>query len=70
MTCPKSEKMCGTYLGVKKNLISIGQLVEKDMDVLFNKYGCTITSSNTGEVLVTGRNVVVMYFVHYVKKLQ
>ena len=29
---------------VKKNLMSISQLVEKDMDVLFTKFGCTITS--------------------------
>ena len=33
--------------GVQMELMSICQLVKKDMDVLFNKFGCTITSSNT-----------------------
>ena len=33
--------------GVTKNLMSIGQLVEKAMDVLFNKSGCTVSKSNT-----------------------
>ena len=54
--------------GVKKNLISIGQLVEKDMDVLFNKHGCTITSSNTGEVLVTRRKVGRMFILNDTEK--
>ena len=33
--------------GVKKNLMSIRLLVEKDMNVLFNKSGCIVTKSNT-----------------------
>ena len=53
---------------VKKNLIFIGQLVEKDMDVLFNKYGWTITSSNTGEELVTRRKVGRTFILNDTKK--
>ena len=41
--------------------MSFGQLVEKGIDVLFNKFGCTITSSNIGEVIISRRKVIHMF---------
>ena len=35
---------------------------------MFNKYGCTITSSNTREVVVTGRKVGRMFILNDTEK--
>lgn len=39
------------------NLISLGQLTELDLDVLFSKLGCRVQDPQTGEILGTGRKV-------------
>ena len=48
--------------------MSICQLVKKDMDVLFNKFRCIITSSNIGENVVAGRKVGRMFILNDTKK--
>ena len=50
-------KGCMFCTWCEKTLLSIGQLVEKDVNVVFNKFGCTIKKSNTGEVVIVGRKV-------------
>lgn len=40
-------------LSICRNLLSIGQLVEKDYDLYFNKYGCIVSDVENGVILKT-----------------
>ena len=54
-------KGCMFCTWCEKTLLSIGQLVEKDVNVVFNKFGSTIKKSNTGEVVARGKKTSHMF---------
>ena len=45
---------------ISKSLVSVGQMVDQNMEVKFNKYGCLIhdySQSRTGKLLGKGKKV-------------
>ncbi|KAL5805363.1 hypothetical protein ACOSQ3_032163 [Xanthoceras sorbifolium] len=61
--------LCNTFYIPKLsfNLLSVGQLCELGIDLLFTNYGVDVQAPWTGQVLGTGRKVGRMFEVHDLK---